>query len=358
MLSVSFFRTEKRDKGAIALSSLLLSENLRRMGRRFFLHEDMLGYLFIVIALLAGATKGYCGKKTSGYVLETKDALLFNSVRMMLCILVGFFLILAQGNIAGLAMRKDLTAVTAFSGAANAFFVVSWMLAVRKNTYMMVDVALMIGCIIPAIGCAVFFDEPISGTKMIGFALLLAAVVLMAGYNNRLKGKMSPLGVILLVITGFSEGMLSFTQQIYKFRVQDETATPAVYNFYMYLFSALLLLLFFFLFVLYDRKRPAKKSGDSKEENKAGNKEGKGGLLHVIPYIIVMAVCLFANSYFQTLATTVGTVPSQVLYPVMKGGSLILSTAMSAAFFGERVTKWSILGTVTAFAGLICINLL
>lgn len=340
----------------------MLSENLRRTGRRFFLHEDMLGYLFIVIALLAGATKGYCGKKTSGYVLETKDALLFNSVRMMLCILVGFFLILAQGNIAGLAMRKDLTAVTAFSGAANAFFVVSWMLAVRKNTYMMVDVALMIGCIIPAIGCAVFFDEPISGTKMIGFALLLAAVVLMAGYNNRLKGKMSPLGVILLVITGFSEGMLNFTQQIYKFRVQDETATPAVYNFYMYVFSALLLFLFFFLFVLYDRKRPAKKSGDSKEEskegNKEGNKEGKGGLLHVIPYIIVMAVCLFANSYFQTLATTVGTVPSQVLYPAMKGGSLILSTAMSAAFFGERVTKWSILGTVTAFAGLICINLL
>ena len=34
-----------------------------------------MGYLFLAIALFAGATKGYCGKMTSGYVNEYKDAI-------------------------------------------------------------------------------------------------------------------------------------------------------------------------------------------------------------------------------------------------------------------------------------------
>ena len=52
-----------------------------------------MGYLFLLIALLAGVTKGYCGKKTSGYTNSLRDATLANIIRMMLCILIGFILI-------------------------------------------------------------------------------------------------------------------------------------------------------------------------------------------------------------------------------------------------------------------------
>ena len=38
-----------------------------------------MGYLFLMIALLAGATKGYCGKKTSGYTDNFGDAVLAKS---------------------------------------------------------------------------------------------------------------------------------------------------------------------------------------------------------------------------------------------------------------------------------------
>ena len=45
-----------------------------------------MSFLYLTVALLAGATKGYCGKRTSGRITGWWDALLANLVRMLLCI--------------------------------------------------------------------------------------------------------------------------------------------------------------------------------------------------------------------------------------------------------------------------------
>ena len=54
-----------------------------------------MGYVFLALALMAGATKGYCGKKTSGFVSGFRDSMLANMIRMLLCIAIGMVLILA-----------------------------------------------------------------------------------------------------------------------------------------------------------------------------------------------------------------------------------------------------------------------
>lgn len=74
------------------------------------------------------------------------------------------------------------------------------------------------------------------------------------------------------------------------------------------------------------------------------------------PYILVMAICLFLNSYYKTLAAFY--MPSVILYPLNQGLALILSTVMSAVFFKERITLKAIIGILTAFVGLLFINLL
>jgi hypothetical protein len=42
-----------------------------------------LGYLFLVLAVLCGGAKGFCGKKVSGFVKESSDAMLVNTLRML-----------------------------------------------------------------------------------------------------------------------------------------------------------------------------------------------------------------------------------------------------------------------------------
>ncbi len=69
-----------------------------------------------------------------------------------------------------------------------------------------------------------------------------------------------------------------------------------------------------------------------------------------------MALCLFANSFFKTLAAQ--HLSSVLLYPLLQGSALILSTIMSAVFFKEKLTAKCIVGIVIAFIGLIIINML
>lgn len=69
-----------------------------------------------------------------------------------------------------------------------------------------------------------------------------------------------------------------------------------------------------------------------------------------------MAICLYANSYFKTLASE--HLSAVLLYPLNQGCALILSAVMAAVLFRERLTAKAVFGILTAFAGLLIINVL
>ena len=115
-----------------------------------------MGYLFLLAALISGAAKGYCGKKTSGYVNEYKDAMLANAIRMLFCILIGLGMIVFNGKIKFLHTDNIVLLISFLSGIANSAFVVLWLISVKKGAYMMLDVFCMLGILIPLIGCDVF----------------------------------------------------------------------------------------------------------------------------------------------------------------------------------------------------------
>lgn len=92
-----------------------------------------MGYLFVAIALLCGVTKGYCGKKTSGVLVNQSDAMLVNAVRMLACIAVGLVIVAVQNDFASLAATKKLILAAILSGVSTAAFTVSWLLSVRQG---------------------------------------------------------------------------------------------------------------------------------------------------------------------------------------------------------------------------------
>lgn len=298
-----------------------------------------MGYLFLALALLAGSTKGYCGKKTSGFVREYKDAMFTNFVRMVLCILISFLLLALSGRLSLLAVDLNVVLITLLSGVTTSVFVVAWLLAVRRGAYMMLDVFLMLGVIVPLLLSEFLFDEKIRLNQWAGLLMLLVAVVIMCSYNNQIKEKMSLKSLGLLVLCGIANGLTDFSQKLYVKTVADSSA--AVFNFYTYIFSALVLLVFYL---------------GAKVTDKTGSSSETDVLRRVGGYVAVMSVCLFLNSYFKTMAA--GILPSAILYPLSQGASLILSSFMSMLFFKEKLTAKCITGIALSFAGLLIINLL
>jgi len=301
--------------------------------------ETMMGYLFVIMALMVGAAKGFCGKKTSSAITTLSGTLLFNSVRMLICIPIGLAAVfLAAGSLSSLAVDGRTLLISLLSGAATSFFVVSWIAAVRRGAYMLVDVFLTLGVAVPVVLCRVFFGESVRVSQVIGILMLVAASYVMCSYNMSLrKERMKLADYLLLAFSGAANGLTSFAQKWFRY---ESAADASVFNFYTYVFSAAVLIICW----LTVRGR------EEKKETAGGN------ILRLGLYVTVMSVCIFLHSLFSTMAA--GYLTSSQLYPLMQGGGLTLSMLMAHVFFGEKITPRCLAGIAIAFAALMVINLM
>ena len=286
-----------------------------------------MGYLFISIALAAGVTKGYCGKRTSGAIVSNSDSMIMNLLRMVICIFIGALLTVAQDGYTALLPDGSLLLITALSGVASAAFVVSWLLSVRTGAYMMVEVFLLLGVIVPIVLCRIFFAEEIGMWQIVGIAVLIVAVYIMTTYNATVKGKLKPLSIVLLFVCGLSNGIADFSQKLFVKTAPN--GSIAAFNFYTYVFAALILGVAYFVFRAAD-----KRSGAIVRKPFAVIKP-------IWYFVLIMAVCLFANSFFKTQAALY--IDAVQLYPLNQGCSVVLSLLMSSLIFKEKINRYQII---------------
>jgi drug/metabolite transporter (DMT)-like permease len=292
-----------------------------------------MGYLFLAVSLFAGATKGFCGKTISNDVKTLKGTSYINLLRMTLCIVIGFFVVAAE-NIRGLNVDMTSLLIALLSGLSTALFVLSWIFSVRNGAYVMLDVFLMLGVGVTLALCKIFFNDSIALKQYIGLAMLLVAACILCSYSSTIKSRFTVKSFALLIGCGIANGLTDFSQKTYVHLTPD--GSVGVFNFYTYIFAALTLLLFFLV--------------SGKIENAPNDGKTKKAMLAVA----IMSVCLFANSYFKTLAAEF--IAPAILYPLSTGAALILSVLMSVLFFKEKATPKCIIGVVLAFAALIIMN--
>lgn len=302
-----------------------------------------MGYLFLFVSVLSGSIKGFVAKKVSDKTSGLKSAVFTNFIRMLFCIPIGLLFVLVDGGIGNLAVDKKVLAIAALSGVTTSVFIVSWLLAVQKSAYTAVDTFVAMGLLVPILLSFAFYKESISCSQIIGLALLLTAVVLMTLYSNQVKTKLTVFSFLLLLAVGFANGVTDFTQKIFTY---NANGTPAsVFNFYIYVFSAVVLLAVFLCL----REKPC--TTESPDGNKAAAWDKRKTL-----YIAVMAIFLFCNTYFKTLAAD--RLPAVQVYPLAQGAALVLSLLMAAFFFKEKIKPLCIVGLIILFVGLLLINVI
>lgn len=305
--------------------------------------------MVILIVLLCLAVKGFCGKKTSQAVALIGDAFRFNFTRMLFCLVIGVIPVLVEG--ASFAIDGRMAAICLLSGATNVGFVVFWIFAVRKIALVTVDAALTLSSILPAVLCLALFGTPIELGSIIGFALILGAACLLAVYSRQQKGGFSLGAFLLMVLAAVSDGLMAFSQQLYRryytvdgAAVGDVIYSNTVFQFYTFLFATLI---FGCILVVW------RASGREKS-----SKESTARFKKAVPLIAIMAGCLFASSYLQTLVTSVYGVNPDYLYPVIKGGCLVTSGGMGMLFFGEKITVKSTIGSLVTITGIVLMSVL
>lgn len=312
-------------------------------------------YIVLFCALFCLTVKGYSGKKVSCNVKTNDNAFLFNLLRMAFCIVIGLGFVFFEGTQNLLLPEWKMIAICVLAGASNSAFLVCWMLAVRKNSMVLVDVALTLGSLLPSILCLVLFDEPFALSKMIGFAVILLATLVLSG-ENKDKTKKTAAGMILLVLAALGDGLSGFSQQLYKHFYTEggilagDTVYPkTIYHLYTYVFSAVVIgaILIGYRISAYKKAKP---NGDVE------NQKERALSVRVTVHIFVMAVCLFLANYLQTVATADYRMSSQLMYPIIRGGTLVTVNIVAAMFFGEKMTARKITGSLVAILGIIVMS--
>ena len=295
-----------------------------------------MGYLYLTIALLAGCTKGFCGKKMGDFTKNIQSAILINLIRMCLCVCFGFVMVVFLGQTGYLAPNKTILIISMISGISTSIFVTSWLMVVKKSAYMLVDIALMLGTLVPMIAGFFSFGEVITAKQWIGYAFLICATFIMFLHNNTIKTKLSLSSIIYLAVCGLVNGVTSYSQKMFVYNCPDIPAS--VFNIYTYIFAAITLLIFYIV-------------GTKKEKP-----QFEGGSKYKYIYILIMSLALIMNSLFITKAALF--MDSAQLFPLSNAMALILSAIMSSVFFKEKMTLKCAIGIVIAFMGLIIINVL
>ena len=299
----------------------------------------MIGYIFLGIALLAGTTKGYCGKKISDKIATIADSALVNTGRMLCCMIIGVLFTVIQDGLGALSVSTSTLLLSLIGGICSALLLISWICSVQQSAYMMVEVFLLLGTVIPISFSALVFNESIRFIQGIGIVILLVAVYIMSTYNTSIKGKMSIKSMTPLIIAGVANGLVDLSQKMFtRYKGAD---TASAFNFYTYVFAGIVLF-GFYIFL------------------RAKNKSAQEKLIDVtlfrkfFIYVLIMSICHFANSYFKTLAS--GYISATQLYPLNQGASVVLSLLMVSIFFKEKINKKCILGICLAFVAILFIN--
>ena len=297
-------------------------------------------YVLILTVLLCLALKGFCGKKTSQAVALIGDAFRFNFTRMLFCLVIGVIPVLIEG--ASLVIDGRMAAICLLSGATNVGFVVFWIFAVRKIALVTVDAAITLSSILPAVLCLIFFGTPIAWSSLLGFGLIFGAACLLASYSRQQKGGFGFGAFLLMILAAVFDGLLAFSQQLYRIYCTEYSNT--VFQFYTFFFAALI---FGCILVVWRIFGKEKTSAESTARFK-----------RAVPLIAIMAACLFASSYLQTLATSKLGVNPDFLYPVIKGGCLVTTNCLGMLFFGERITLKSVIGSLITITGIVLMSVL
>lgn len=305
-----------------------------------------MGALLIALALAGGLIKGFSGKGISRDVESLGDGFTVNIIRSLFCTVIALIILFISSGKEALALTPESFWVCFASSVFMCTFAVAWLYAYKSEAYVFLSVFTMLGSVLTALLGHFIYGDELRPMRIVGMAVLFAAVYVTSLYNKNLKGKMTTKGVITLILGATGAALADFMQKVFT---KESLGSAYSFNFYTY---ALMLLpqLLILLVILY---RGSRNSDKRLSVCNSLNKK----LLDVRHIAICAAISagLYLNSLSKTLATNY--VPSTQLYPTLQALNLIASAILAAIIFKEKITAKSALGITIALGAVLLMNL-
>lgn len=219
------------------------------------------------------------------------------------------------------------------------------------------------GMLLPYIFGVLWLDEGISVCRIAGVLLLAVSLI----FPVIAREKNGRAGVLFFVLCGavfILNGGVSIVSKLHQVNCTYASVGAASFSMWANLFNGIISSLMYVLFKIRltdsDKAESAvdgtiSKTGSVKNgagcKNEAGLISGAGCKSGAGPIAVIIAANAVCNgvSYMLQLVSA-GHVPASVMYPMMTGGSMVLTAAAGYIFFREKPDKLSGFGIILSFA--------
>lgn len=300
-------------------------------------------YLFVLLAVIALAVS-FCLTKL--YQNRTGDALRTGVLFNILCggmtaVIFLCIALLMDGNAFALTGFSALLAflMAFFSGA---YTVIGFRIMAHGSVAVYTLFLMLGGMMLPYFFGLIFLHEEFSVLRLIGLVLMVVSLILSANKTEGEKKKGSALFLILCVSVFLLNGGCSIVSKIHQLPQYAEKAVTSAQ--FVVLNSLAKIVLFAVLLVLLPLFR---KRGQPRETANDAGKEKSIFRARILFLIFLIALAGGVSYLLQLIGAS--HLPATVLYPMVTGGSVILSTLAARIWFHEKISRKTAIGIGLCF---------
>lgn len=283
----------------------------------------MKDYLFVIIATVLLAVDFALSKlyqKKAGVGITA--GLSFNALNGLLTAAVFF----ALNGFKFTFSPFSLVLAFSMSAFALAYSLIGFRILRMRNMAIYTLFLMTGGMVLPYIFGLIFLDEPLKILRIIGLAVIVAAVVL----SNSAGKKPTKVQLLLCVAVFFLNGAVSIVSKVHQVDVVHNAVNSTE-------------------FVMLSGIAKFVMSGVALIFAKGKEKTALPKPLDIVPIVAVSAV-VGGVSYMLQLIGAVN-LPATVLYPCITGGSIIFSAFAGRIFFKEKISNIQWICIALCFAG-------
>lgn len=285
-----------------------------------------MNYLLLSVSMLSMILQNSIHNGIGINILKTdNDIYRFNELTYIVCTIL--FLCMALGGAMSLYSLGMGVLFGIFTLLSNAYKVKALSLGPMHITILITTSSM----IIPALSGVIIFNETISISKILAMIGLIGFIFLSAGEKNSNNTSMNKKWGLSCAITFFSMGAIGVMQKIH----QSSPHKDELFGFLCCSFALSFVYAFF----------TSRKSTLSIKKD-----------IRVLPLVIISGICTFVMNLLNLKLS--GIIPSQIFFPTVNGGSIILSSICSVIIFKEKITKRQLIGLLGGLLSLISICLL
>ena len=283
-------------------------------------------YIFVFLSIfsmvLQNSLQNSASKK---FIKTTSDTYYFNVFTGIVCAALSGLLLLSGESISLFSIVSG-----AVYGVALLLCVVAKMSAFACGPLHLTVLICASSMIVPSISGAVFFGEPFSLMKLVAVFLLMAFIFISLDIKKDGAKHITKKWVILSFLSFWLQGSLGIIQKFHQSSVyKDEIAGFLLASFVIsFVFSAVM-------------------------SSMAKNRTPRKPVMTFCIFGILCGMTLFCMSYVNIILS--GILPAQIMFPVVNGSELLLTTVVSIVLFKEKTSFKQIIGLAGGLATLILI---